>query len=216
MPPLALAPPTVLDTLMPEPLTGLVLEDIGAGASASFHLALSCLPRPAPELPPNSPEGRENPASRTGYRRTIFGFPKRRGGDSRTLLRKLPSSSRRPARLGPLAARQSKGTVSQALAPSRVRNPPGPYWEPLRGVLRETVRRGGDSNPQCSCEHNGFRGLGRSSVEVHRVCMNTALRGGSTAFVSGRSATRRTRRRLDRGRSCTLHVPRRGSGDSIR
>jgi len=31
-------------------------------------------------LPQNSPTGRENPATRTGLRRAVLGFPKRRGG----------------------------------------------------------------------------------------------------------------------------------------
>jgi hypothetical protein len=91
------------------------------------------------------------------------------------LLRKLPSLPRRPARLGPLAARRSKGTVSLTLVPSRVRNPPRACWEPLRCFLRETLRRGGDSNPRYSCEHNGFRGLPHRSAYYSLVCMNTVL-----------------------------------------
>jgi hypothetical protein len=34
----------------------------------------------APELPPNSPETREQPASSTGSQHAVLGFSKRRGG----------------------------------------------------------------------------------------------------------------------------------------
>ena len=36
----------------------------------------------ATELPPNSPERRENPDMATGSYQAVLGFPKRRGGDS--------------------------------------------------------------------------------------------------------------------------------------
>ena len=48
----------------------------------------------APELPPNSPQRRQNPASSTGSRHAILGFLKRRGGDSNPRYRSSSTAPR--------------------------------------------------------------------------------------------------------------------------
>ncbi len=69
------------------------------------------------------------------------------GGDLRILLRKPPSSPRGQPRLGPLVARQSKGTVSLTLAPSRVQIPPD-FAGCQSTVCCAKQSGGGDLNPR--------------------------------------------------------------------
>jgi hypothetical protein len=58
-----------------------ILVSVFSSASSPIAAALVAVAF-APDLPPNSPEGRENPAAWTGLRSAVLGFLKRRGGDS--------------------------------------------------------------------------------------------------------------------------------------
>ena len=68
----------------------------------------------APELPPNSPQIRENPASPTGLRHTLFGFAKRRGGDSNPRYR-LRDTTAKAINRGPTKGPGLCGVIYYAL-----------------------------------------------------------------------------------------------------
>jgi hypothetical protein len=100
-----------------------------------------------PTGPPTRPMDPKTRLLRLGHDLPFSAFPSGEGGIRASCLRKPPSSPRRPARLRPLAARQSKGTVSLTLAPSRVRNLPGSCGELRDGFRRDSIRRGGIRTP---------------------------------------------------------------------
>jgi hypothetical protein len=152
---------------------------------ASSSVASVALLRPLPASLPRTCPSR--PCRRNPVPKRVL---KRRGGDSRILLRKLPSSPRRPAQLRPLAPRQSKGTVSLTLAPSRVRNLPRPCWELLRGFLRKNyTERGGFEPPVPFARHNGLRGVGRSSAHSYRISTPAHCQSGNQLHLAASPLT---------------------------
>jgi hypothetical protein len=66
-------------------------------------LACWCAGESAPDMPPNSPETRENPAIWAELRQLVLGFPKRRGGDSNPRYRLRGTTVFEGSALGPVA-----------------------------------------------------------------------------------------------------------------